>query len=122
MAAPVALSIGAATVTNGNAGDSATTGDITVTASADLRDKSTESVFAYASAELFANGDIDTPEKAALVLQLTGADGVMIEVHPDPIHALCDGPQSLRPAEFAALAASLRALVPFVAEQRETVP
>ena len=27
---------------------------------------------------VFANGDIDTPEKAALVLQLTGADGVMI--------------------------------------------
>jgi 3-deoxy-7-phosphoheptulonate synthase len=49
-----------------------------------------------------------------------GADGVMIEVHPDPLHALCDGPQSLPPAEFAALAASLRALAP-LARQRETV-
>jgi 3-deoxy-7-phosphoheptulonate synthase len=33
-----------------------------------------------------------------------GADGVMIEVHPDPDHALSDGPQSLTFDEFAALA------------------
>ncbi len=26
-----------------------------------------------------------------------GADGLLIEVHPDPDHALCDGPQSLTP-------------------------
>jgi 3-deoxy-7-phosphoheptulonate synthase len=31
----------------------------------------------------------------------TGADGLIIEVHPDPSSALCDGPQSLRPAKFA---------------------
>ncbi len=30
-----------------------------------------------------------------------GADGLMIEVHNDPAHALCDGPQALRPEEFA---------------------
>lgn len=30
-----------------------------------------------------------------------GADGLMIEVHPKPEEALSDGPQSLRPAEFA---------------------
>lgn len=29
-----------------------------------------------------------------------GADGVMIEVHNDPVHALCDGPQSVTPKEF----------------------
>ncbi|MBR6442076.1 MAG: 3-deoxy-7-phosphoheptulonate synthase [Clostridia bacterium] len=29
-----------------------------------------------------------------------GADGLMIEVHNDPKHALCDGPQSLTPAQF----------------------
>ena len=29
-----------------------------------------------------------------------GADGVMVEVHPDPEIALCDGPQSLKPAKF----------------------
>lgn len=34
-----------------------------------------------------------------------GADGLMIEVHNDPTHALCDGAQSLTPDEFAAVAA-----------------
>ena len=29
-----------------------------------------------------------------------GADGLMIEVHPDPRHALSDGPQSLKPEKF----------------------
>ncbi|MCL2106370.1 MAG: 3-deoxy-7-phosphoheptulonate synthase [Oscillospiraceae bacterium] len=33
-----------------------------------------------------------------------GADGLMIEVHNDPAHALCDGPQSITPEEFAQLA------------------
>jgi 3-deoxy-7-phosphoheptulonate synthase len=39
---------------------------------------------------------------------ISGADGVMVEVHPDPEHARCDGPQSLRPEEFVELMASLR--------------
>ena len=29
-----------------------------------------------------------------------GADGLIIEVHNDPQHALCDGAQSLRPEQF----------------------
>jgi len=33
----------------------------------------------------------------------TGADGLIIEVHPDPSSALSDGPQSLRPPKFAQL-------------------
>jgi 3-deoxy-7-phosphoheptulonate synthase len=37
-----------------------------------------------------------------------GADGVMIEVHPDPAHALSDGAQSLKPARFAELMTGLR--------------
>jgi 3-deoxy-7-phosphoheptulonate synthase len=39
-----------------------------------------------------------------------GADGLMIEVHPDPASALSDGPQSLNLDKFAALMASLRPL------------
>ncbi len=35
--------------------------------------------------------------KAAIA---AGADGLMIEVHPDPERALCDGPQSLNPGQF----------------------
>ena len=37
-----------------------------------------------------------------------GADGLMIEVHNDPIHALCDGAQSLRPEEYAQLSEKVR--------------
>ncbi len=39
-----------------------------------------------------------------------GADGLIIEVHPDPAVALCDGPQSLNPLEFEELMARLRPL------------
>lgn len=39
-----------------------------------------------------------------------GADGLLIEVHNDPAHAVCDGPQSIRPEEFDALAKKLHAL------------
>lgn len=37
-----------------------------------------------------------------------GADGIMTEVHNDPKKALCDGPQSLTPAEFASVMESVR--------------
>jgi 3-deoxy-7-phosphoheptulonate synthase len=33
-----------------------------------------------------------------------GADGLIIEVHNDPAHALCDGPQSITPDAFAKVA------------------
>ncbi len=36
-----------------------------------------------------------------------GADGLMIEVHNDPKKALCDGPQSLTPEQFAAVMADV---------------
>ncbi len=39
-----------------------------------------------------------------------GADGVMIEIHPDPKAALCDGPQSLEFEEFERLMDELRAV------------
>jgi 3-deoxy-7-phosphoheptulonate synthase len=37
-----------------------------------------------------------------------GADGIMVEVHNNPEEALCDGEQSLTPAEFAALTEEIR--------------
>lgn len=40
----------------------------------------------------------------ALAATAGGADGLIIEVHKDPMHALCDGAQSLRPEEYDALA------------------
>jgi 3-deoxy-7-phosphoheptulonate synthase len=44
----------------------------------------------------------------ALAAVAAGADGLLIEVHPDPTAALSDGPQSLTPADFAALVSRLR--------------
>ncbi len=46
----------------------------------------------------------------ALAATACGADGLIIEVHNDPIHALCDGAQSLRPEEYDALAKKVRSL------------
>ena len=40
-------------------------------------------------------------EPLSLACTAAGADGLMIEVHNDPAHALCDGPQALRPDAFA---------------------
>jgi 3-deoxy-7-phosphoheptulonate synthase len=39
-----------------------------------------------------------------------GADGVMIEMHPEPDRALSDGAQSLYPDQFAQLVTELRAV------------
>ncbi|MDR7417314.1 MAG: 3-deoxy-7-phosphoheptulonate synthase [Armatimonadota bacterium] len=39
-----------------------------------------------------------------------GADGLMVEIHPDPANALSDGPQSLNLENFASLMAALRPL------------
>ena len=43
-------------------------------------------------------------EPLALAAAAIGADGLIIEVHNDPSHALCDGAQSITPAQFDALA------------------
>ena len=41
-----------------------------------------------------------------------GADGLLVEVHPDPDRALSDGAQSLRPEQFADLMLQIRAIAP----------
>ncbi|MCH5353660.1 MAG: 3-deoxy-7-phosphoheptulonate synthase [Acutalibacter sp.] len=43
-------------------------------------------------------------EPLAVAAAAVGADGLIIEVHNDPSHALCDGAQSITPAQFDALA------------------
>ena len=44
----------------------------------------------------------------AMAAAACGADGLMIEVHNDPAHALCDGPQSLTPEQFDDVAKAVR--------------
>ena len=49
----------------------------------------------------------------ALAATAAGADGLIIEVHNDPEHALCDGPQSLRPEKFATMMEQVSAIRPY---------
>lgn len=44
----------------------------------------------------------------ALAAAACGADGIMVEVHNDPTHALCDGAQSLTPEKFRQLNDKIR--------------
>ena len=52
--------------------------------------------------------------KAALI---AGADGVMVEMHPNPVEALSDGSQALTPAQFERLMQELRSLAQYVGIQ-----
>ncbi len=54
---------------------------------------------------------VETLSRAAVA---AGTDGLQIEVHNDPAHALCDGPQSLKPDVFDPLARKLLKLHAFV--------
>lgn len=52
----------------------------------------------------------------AMAATAAGADGLMIEVHNDPKHALCDGAQSLTPEEFADVVRRVRGIRAVVEE------
>lgn len=51
----------------------------------------------------------------ALAAVACGADGLIIEVHNDPLNAVCDGAQSLTPEQFADLADNIRRIREVVA-------
>lgn len=61
-----------------------------------------------------ATGDAEYVPAIALAGIAAGADGLIVEVHQDPAHALSDGKQSLKPPRFAALMDQLRQLAPVV--------
>jgi len=50
-----------------------------------------------------ATGDNTLVEPVALAAIAAGADGLLIEIHPRPDEALCDGPQALLPSELESL-------------------
>lgn len=50
----------------------------------------------------------------ALASAAAGADGLMIEVHNDPLNALCDGAQSLTPAQFDEVSQKVRKILEVV--------
>ena len=53
----------------------------------------------------------------ALAAAASGADGLMIEVHNDPAHALCDGPQSLTPDKFAEVTKAVGKVLAAISEE-----
>jgi 3-deoxy-7-phosphoheptulonate synthase len=59
---------------------------------------------------------------AALAAIAAGADGLTVEVHPDPDAALSDGPQSLYPAQFESLMRDIEALSPVVGKELLRTP
>ena len=63
-----------------------------------------------------ATGKASLVGPMALAAVAAGADGLMIEVHNDPIHALSDGAQSLTPEEFDSLAKRIIKLVEVMKE------
>jgi 3-deoxy-7-phosphoheptulonate synthase len=48
-----------------------------------------------------AAGRRDLVEPLSLAAAAAGADGIIVEIHPEPDSAMCDGPQALRADEFA---------------------
>jgi 3-deoxy-7-phosphoheptulonate synthase len=58
----------------------------------------------------------------ALAAVAAGADGITVEVHPDPDHALSDGPQSLYPQQFEKLMRDIEALAPVLGKEVARLP
>ncbi len=63
-----------------------------------------------------ATGRVEMVEPASRASAAIGAHGLMIEVHNNPLEALCDGPQSLTPEEFKKLNQSVRRIHEMVRE------
>ena len=55
-----------------------------------------------------ATGKSSLVPSMAMAATAAGADGIMVEVHNNPACALCDGTQSLTPAQFAALTCNVK--------------
>jgi 3-deoxy-7-phosphoheptulonate synthase len=56
-----------------------------------------------------AAGRRDLVEPLSLAAAAVGADGIIVEVHPEPEQAICDGPQALRTEGFAGYASRVQA-------------
>jgi 3-deoxy-7-phosphoheptulonate synthase len=57
-----------------------------------------------------STGNADYVGAVARAAVAAGADGLIVEVHPDPAHALSDGKQSLKPEKFAEMVKQVKAI------------
>ena len=69
-----------------------------------------------------ATGLVEFVPAVAKAAIAAGADGLIIEVHNDPPHALSDGKQSLAPEKFAVLVGQLKAVAEAVGRSLAPVP
>ena len=60
-------------------------------------------------------------EPLSLAAAAAGADGVIVEVHPCPEEAVCDGPQALRAEQFAEYLRKLEAAAELAGKQLAAV-
>ena len=61
-----------------------------------------------------AVGRVDLVPSMCLAAIAAGADGLLIEVHQNPLEAMCDGPQSLKPEDFKALMKKVKEITKIV--------
>ncbi len=91
--------------------ETATRNTLDISAVPVIREKSHLPIFIDPSHAAGVKGYIEPLSKAAIAV---GADGLMIEVHPEPAKALSDGAQSLTPEEFSELFDELKPFIELV--------
>jgi 3-deoxy-7-phosphoheptulonate synthase len=69
-----------------------------------------------------STGHADYVGAVARAAIAAGADGLIIEVHPDPAHALSDGRQSLKPEKFVELVKQVRLIAEVMGRKLAPVP
>jgi 3-deoxy-7-phosphoheptulonate synthase len=94
--------------------------DLEITINVNGREKWTP--FPGASDVYFASQDDISGESVFEKIVSGGADGLTVEVHPNPDAALSDGPQSLYPEQFERLMRDIEALSPVVGKELLRTP
>lgn len=65
-----------------------------------------------------ASGRYQMVEPLSLAALAAGADGIMVEIHPEPTKALSDGAQSLKPSKFTTMIEKIDQLLPLFDKKR----
>jgi len=68
-----------------------------------------------------AAGRRDLVAPLALAAAAVGADGIVVELHPDPDAAICDGPQAMLCDDFAAFAGRIEAVAEIAGRRLQAV-
>lgn len=69
-----------------------------------------------------ATGIRDQVPPVALAAVAAGADGLLVEMHPEPDKAMSDGPQSLYPEQLEKLMRDIEAMMPVLGKELTRVP